>query len=76
MRIYGDNILIENIQELQTILNAINEVEKEYDLNIKSKTKLMIISCQSHDNVILYINDQPIEKTSKFKYLGSILNDK
>jgi len=30
----------------------------------------MVISCQLHDNAILY-NDQPNERTSKFKYLGS-----
>jgi len=35
-----------------------------------------MISHQSHDNVILYINNQLIEKTSKFKHLGSILNNK
>jgi len=52
-------------------------VRKEYDLNINvSKIKLMIISHQSHDNVILYINDQSIERMSKFKYLGSTLNNK
>jgi len=38
-------ILAENIQELQTTLNAINEIGKEYGLNINvSKMKLMIIS--------------------------------
>jgi len=40
-------ILTENIQELQTILNAINEVGKEYSLNSNvNKIKLMIVSCQ------------------------------
>jgi len=27
-------------------------------------------------NIIFYINDELIEQISKFKYLGSILNDK
>jgi len=36
----------------------------------------MIMNRQRHDNTILYINDQPIEKTSKCKYLGSIFSDK
>ncbi|XP_071653567.1 uncharacterized protein [Temnothorax longispinosus] len=42
---YADDtaILAENIQDLQTILNAINKVGKEYGLNINiSKIKLMI----------------------------------
>jgi len=33
--------------------------------------KLMIVSRQPYDNVVLYINDQPIERTNKFKYLVS-----
>jgi hypothetical protein len=73
----GRHIVAENIQKLQTILNIINEVGKEYDLSINvSKTKLIIVSRQSYDNAILYINDQPIERTNKFKYLGSTFNDK
>jgi len=43
---YADDmaILTKNIRELQTILNAINEIGKGYDLNINvSKTKLMIV---------------------------------
>jgi len=54
-------------------LNAINKIGKKYDLSINvSKTKLMIVSRQLHDNAILYINDQPIERTNKFKYLKYI----
>jgi hypothetical protein len=46
-------ILTENIQELQTTLNAIKE-GKEYGLNINvSKSKLMRIRRQPHDNAIL-----------------------
>jgi len=62
-------IVAENIQKLQITLNAINKIGKEYDLNI-NMSKLMIVSHQSHDNAILYINDQPIERTNKFKYLA------
>jgi len=47
-------ILTENIQELQTILNAI-KVGKEYSFNINiSKSKLIIVTRQSHDNAIQY----------------------
>jgi len=50
---------------------------KRYGLNIiVSKTKLMIVSRQPYDNAILCINNQPIEKISKFKYLDSTFNDK
>jgi len=44
--------LIENIQKLQTTLNAINKVGKEYGLNINvSKIKLiMIMTCQLYNN--------------------------
>jgi len=39
-----------------------------------SKTKLMIISRRPRNNAILYIEEQMIERASK--YLGSTLNDK
>jgi hypothetical protein len=50
-------------------LDAINE-EKEYGFNI-NMSKVVIVNRQPHDDAILYIN--PIERMSKFKYLGSIL---
>jgi len=34
-------------------------------------SKVVIVNRQPHDDAILYIN--PIERMSKFKYLGSIL---
>jgi len=34
------------------------------------KSKLIIVSCQLYNDAVLYINNQPIEKTNKFKYLG------
>jgi len=54
--LHADNtaILTENIQELQTILNAI-KIGKEYSFNINiSKSKLIIVTRQSHDNAIQY----------------------
>jgi len=36
----------------------------------------MIINCQPDNNATLYINDQSVERTNKFKYLGFTLNDK
>jgi hypothetical protein len=60
---YGDDtaILAENIQELQTTLNAINEIEKVYEIKIYKEYILTSMqnqanNCQSHDNAILYIN--------------------
>jgi len=41
-----------------------------------SKTKLMIVTHQSHDDAVLYINNQLIERMNRFKYLGFIFNDK
>jgi len=38
--------------------------------------KLIIVSRQPHDDAVLYINNQPIKRTNKFKYLSSTLNDK
>jgi hypothetical protein len=49
----------ENIQKLQIILNAINEIGEEYDLYINmGMIKLMIVSYQPHSNTILYMYDQ------------------
>jgi len=54
---YGDT----DYEELETSLDAINEVGKEYDLNINtSKTKLMIFS--RHDNEIFISEYSAIAK--------------
>jgi len=58
-------------------LNTINEIGKEYYLNIDvNMIMLMIISYYTYDNAVLYMNGQLIERIYKFKCLGSILNDK
>lgn len=76
---YADDtaILADNIEDLQATINAINTIGKDFGLDVNiSKTKLMIVSRQPHENAHLYIDNMQIERVNKFKYLGTTLNDK
>ncbi|XP_056635919.1 uncharacterized protein LOC130444665 [Diorhabda sublineata] len=69
-------ILAHTIQDIQQLLNRVNTISENYGLKMNySKTKFMVISKTSINNVSLSINNQPIERVHRFKYLGSWLND-
>lgn len=75
---YADDtvILSDSIENLQTLFNKINVVGVKYGLNINSsKTKFMIVSRTEHNNLKLEHNGIPLERVSKFKYLGSFITE-
>lgn len=75
---YADDTLVmaENIEDLQKLLTMVNRASEEMGLNINvSKTKFMIFSRSSHENVQLELNLKPIERVRKFKYLGSYITE-
>jgi len=77
---YADDttIIADSIEDLQHLMNKINLHSKEFGLNINSKkTKFMIISKNpaNHSSSSMFIDNDPIERVNKFKYLGCWLNE-
>lgn len=74
---YADDtvILAGTHEELQTLLDRIVAVSKEYGLSLNiNKTKYMLITKATQDNPMVYVENQPIERVREYKYLGTTLN--
>lgn len=74
---YADDtvVLADNITDLTRMMNSIEAKSKEYGLQMNlTKTKTMIIS-KTKQQIQLVINGKHIEQVSKYKYLGTWLND-
>lgn len=76
---YADDtvLLSDSIEGLQELLNKVNQTSEVYGLSLNvNKTKYMVISKNPiQPGNLLYINNKPIERKSKFTYLGCTLNE-
>ena len=61
-------IIAGTIEDLQSLINAMNEVGVHYGLviNIK-KTELMVVSREKHEDATLQIDREQIRRVSSFK---------
>lgn len=68
-------IVAENVEELQSLLDAVNSecMHMGLDINI-DKNKFMIISKRSTVKTSLTLNEQQIRTVDKYKYLGAHIN--
>ncbi|CAH2267750.1 jg15167 [Pararge aegeria aegeria] len=78
IRYADDTILIaDSLEGLQNIVNSVASVSAEYGININTKkTKFMEISRTPELINSLYLNGQVLERVSKFRYLGTMVDDK
>jgi len=75
---YADDtvILAESIEELQLLLNKISEGGLRMGLNINTnKTKMMVFSLTRHENALLYLNGERIERVASIGYLGCLITE-
>ncbi|XP_029174698.1 uncharacterized protein LOC114943274 [Nylanderia fulva] len=75
---YADDtvIIADSIGNLQLLLNRISEAGQRMGLNINTnKTKLMVFSCDSHENVLLHLDDVRIERVASIMYLGCLITE-
>uniref|UniRef100_A0A8D9EV91 Craniofacial development protein 2 n=1 Tax=Cacopsylla melanoneura TaxID=428564 RepID=A0A8D9EV91_9HEMI len=75
---YADDTIVfaDTIEGLQTLMNRIHDTSQMYGLDINTlKTKFMIVSKKPISGVNLYINQNRIERVSKYTYLGTIVNE-
>lgn len=73
---YADDtvILAESTEDLQLLLNRISEAGQEMGLNINTrKTKMMIFSRNRHENALLHLNGERIERVASIGYLGCLI---
>ncbi|XP_076375545.1 uncharacterized protein LOC143258902 [Megalopta genalis] len=71
----GISILAENLEDLQTLVNLVNEASRRKGLKINiSKTKWMTAGKVNVDQCQLWLGGERIERVHHFKYLGSWLN--
>lgn len=77
IRYTDDTTLLANfLQELQETVENINHVGKQYGLEINvKKTRFMIISREQYADTSLKINDELVQRISRFKHFGSVLDD-
>ena len=75
MRFADDQAMVASSElGLQTILNRLVSVAKQYDMKINvKKTKIMRISRTGEGDLTLFVGGQIVEQVAKFKYLGSLI---
>ena len=76
---YADDtaLFASSVAELQKILTEIDKAGQQFGVKINAKkTKWMSIERTPGQNGPLIINGSKIEKVTKFKYLGSMINSK
>lgn len=76
---YADDtaILAPTIVDLQHMIDRIDAIGKQFGLTINAtKTKLMVIGRQPTINSVLTIDGNIIERVSRFKYLGAMINER
>ena len=75
IRFADDQGMVAETEEgLQTIVNRLNDVSKEYGMNIK-KTKVMRVFKQGGGDANIVLNEERIEQVAQFCYLGSSITD-
>jgi hypothetical protein len=75
---YADDTVLctTSLSDLQVLLDRVGEECERYGLKINiSKTKLMTIAKQRTNADGLYLQGERIERVSRFKYLGTWIND-
>lgn len=75
---YADDTVVfaDTLEGLQELIDKITTSSQKYGLDINaSKTKFMIISKTYIPNCHIQSNHQPIERVSKYTYLGTNIND-
>lgn len=75
---YADDTIVfaDSIEGLQALMTSIHNTSRQYGLDINiSKTKFMIISKRQISGVNLYINNERIERVTKYIYLGTCINE-
>ena len=75
---YADDavMLSDGKSELQCMIIKLNNVCKEYgmDINVK-KTKTLVINKSGHINCAIMMNGSVLEQVSPYKYLGSWITE-
>ena len=72
----GQGMVADTEQGLQTIMNRLNDVLKEYDMTINIKnTKVTRVSRQGGGTVTIVLNEERIKKVAQCCYLGSLITD-
>lgn len=77
---YADDsvLLADSLEDLQKMMNHLNRASIKYGLKINTaKTKFMVVSRRKtpYENARLIIDGTPLERVTKYKYLGSWLDD-
>jgi hypothetical protein len=75
--LWADDLILisESAEELQTLDNVFEYCKRWQLLVNLSKTKIMIINDKKHNSHIFLYNNEPLEITHKYKYLGVIFSD-
>ena len=71
--LYADDTIIfsDNKKDLQKCLDSFSIYCKKWKLNVNySKTKVLVFGSRNTSNFSFTINNQPIETTNEYKYLG------
>ena len=74
---YADDIVLiaTSVAALQQLIDKVNEVSKEYGLEINiKKTKVMVVA-KTREKVPLTCNGEPLEQVEAFRYLGALIDD-
>ena len=75
---YADDLCLitSSLDELKRTLERLNKVLREWGMEMSfTKTKWMAITQTTHNDARLNIDGHEIERVSRFKYLGSIIED-
>lgn len=77
LRFADDTVLIaEGIEDLQQLLDRVVELSEERGLTLNTKkTQFMVITKSQQRQESLMIHGEQIKKVSKYKYLGTIINE-
>ena len=74
---YADDIVLiaTSAAALQQLIDRVNEVSKEYGLEINiKKTKVMVVA-KTRETVQLTCNGEYLEQVEVFRYLGALIDD-
>lgn len=74
---YADDtaIMAESLEDLQTLLNAVNNACKEKGLSVNTKkTKWMVVGKINIENPKLKLGGKTLDRVQHFRYLGSWIN--
>ena len=74
---YADDIVLiaTSAAALQQLIDRVNEVSKEYGLEINiKKTKTMVVA-KTRETVQLTCNGEYLEQVEAFRYLGALIDD-